>query len=51
MPDVTVVPPAAAVPADRLTLQSASARSQEHFYSTTPHTGSLFYSGFCMAEE
>jgi len=50
MPDVSVVTPAAVVPADRLTLSSCDARLDSGARcSTSPFQSS--YSGYCMAEE
>jgi len=46
MPDLTVVTPAAVVPADRLTLGSCDARVDN---GLAPN--SLLLPGYCMAEE
>ena len=49
MPDLTVVTPAAVVPADRLTLGSCDARVDNGLPSNAP--GNFMMPTFCMAEE
>jgi len=50
MPDLTVVSPAAVVPADRLTLGSCDARVDNGLAPNTP--GNMVVCGcMCMAEE
>ena len=49
MPDLTVVTPAAVVPADRLTLGSCDARVDSE--QAQPLTASYCFFPMCMAEE
>ena len=53
MPDVTVVAPAAVVPADRLTLGSCDARVDDGRAPNVTQSSHLckLLDGYCMAEE
>ena len=52
MPDLTVVSPAAAVPADRLTMGATDARGSGDCLPVSPSNNAAFFiASLCMAEE